>query len=200
MSSFPVKPVRLPRDLRGVKNGTLTRAQLVDIKPNGQLHPLAARAWRAMRSAAKKDGVLLGHVGAYRPLAAQEALFAQRYDDKPTGDPRKITRTYKGKVWHLRRGMAPAGTPGTSNHGLGLAIDVAVIVNRKTVAITADPDGKGPLRSGLQWMLANADRFGFSWEVKDGPQAEAWHVRYHAGDKVPQAVLDYEAAKAAAGS
>lgn len=194
---YPVKPVVLPKDLKGVENGKIPANLLKPIKPNGQLHHLAARAWTAMRSAAKKDGLLLGHVGDYRSYDGQLALFKARYVKGDSGDPRKITRTFKGETWMLKKGMAPAGSPGTSNHGWGLAIDAACIIGDKTVQITADPDGKGGLKSGLEWLLANADRFGFSWEIKEGAQAEAWHIRYHAGDKIPQAVLDYEAAKAA---
>jgi LAS superfamily LD-carboxypeptidase LdcB len=44
--------------------------------------------------------------------------------------------------------------------------------------------------------MANAHKYGFSWEIKEGAQAEAWHIRYFTGDKIPQAVLDYETAKA----
>lgn len=195
---YPVKDVVLPKDLKGVENGKLPDALLKPIKPGGRLHHLAARAWGAMRSAAKAEGIVLGHVGDYRPYDAQLSLFMQRYVKGDSGDPRKITRKFKNEVWMLKKGMAPAGSPGTSNHGWGLAIDAAIIVNGKTVSITGDPDGKGGFNSGLEWLLKNADRFGFSWEIKEGAQAEAWHIRYYPGDKVPQAVLDHEAAKAAA--
>jgi hypothetical protein len=33
----------------------------------------------------------------------------------------------------------------------------------------------------LEWLLANADWFGFSWEL----QSEPWHLRYYVGDRVP---------------
>jgi len=39
----------------------------------------------------------------------------------------------------------------------------------------------------LEWLLANAARFGFSWEV----QSEPWHLRYVAGDETPKAVKDW---------
>jgi len=197
--SYPVKEVVLPKDLKGVENGKLPANLLADIKPNGKLHHLAARAWRAMRHEAKVAGILLGHVGAYRPYDQQLSLFNQRYVKGDSGDPRKITRTFKGEKWMLKKGFAPAGSPGTSNHGWGLAIDAAVIVNDKTVPITSDPDGKGGFKSGLEWLMKNALSYGFSWEIKEGAQAEAWHIRYFTGDKIPQAVLDYEAKKQAEG-
>jgi len=46
----------------------------------------------------------------------------------------------------------------------------------------------------LDWMLQNIEKFGFSWEV----QSEPWHIRYCAGDNIPQAVLDFEATPVAA--
>jgi LAS superfamily LD-carboxypeptidase LdcB len=149
-----------------------------------------------MRDAAATDGYDLCHVGAYRPYEQQLSLFKERYVKGDSGDPRKITRKFENEVWMLKKGMAPAGSPGTSNHGWGLAIDVALKVGGKIVQITVDPDGKkGPLDSGLDWLFANADKFGYSWEIKEGAQAEAWHIRYYCGDKIPQAVADWKAAQ-----
>ena len=180
--------MKLPRDLRGIENGKLSDKMLVDIKPNGEMHKLAASAWTAMRAAAKEDGYILGHVGAYRPYDQQLSLFKDRYVKGDSGDPRKITRTFNGEKWMLKPRYAPAGSPGTSNHGWGLAIDAALVVDGRTVQITADPDGKGPLKTGLDWLMKNADKYGFSWEVKEGAQAEAWHIRYYPGDDIPEAV------------
>jgi LAS superfamily LD-carboxypeptidase LdcB len=57
--------------------------------------------------------------------------------------------------------------PGTSNHNLGLAVDISEASKER-----------------LDWMLKNCADFGFSWEV----QSEPWHIRYVAGDRVPPAV------------
>lgn len=182
MTTYPVLPIVMPTDLAGVTNGKLPAKLLRNIKaPNGQLHALAATAWNCLQLAAYFDGIELRHVGAYRPLSEQMALFNNRYANKPTGRTPQVTRTYQGATWYLKKGMAAAGTPGTSNHGLGLAVDVA------------DCSGKR-----LAWLLGDgfatskALKFGFTWEVKDSknPNAEAWHLRYVCGDKLPQAVLD----------
>ena len=184
MTTYTVLPIIMPTDLAGAKNGELAASVLRKIKaPNGQLHRLAATAWNAMQLAAYFDGIELKHVGAYRPFDQQIKLFRERYTGAPTGRTPQVTRTYQGATWYLKKGMAPAGTPGTSNHGWGLAIDVA------------NASGKR-----LDWLLgdgfstSNALKFGFSWEVKDGANAEAWHIRYVCGDKLPQAVLDAVAA------
>ena len=189
---YPVKDVILPRDLKGVENGKLDPKLLKAIKPGGKLHHLAANAWEAMRVAAEKEGITFAHVGDYRPYDAQLSLFKQRYVKGDSGDPRKITRKFNNEVWMLKKGMAPAGSPGTSNHGWGLAIDIALKVGGKVVSIMEDPDGKGEgVKSGLEWLFKNADKYGFSWEIKEGAQAEAWHIRYFPGDKIPAAVAEH---------
>ena len=184
MTTYTVLPIIMPTDLAGAKNGELPASVLRNIKaPNGQLHRLAATAWNAMQLAAYFDGIELKHVGAYRPFDQQIKLFRERYTASPTGRTPQVTRTYQNTTWYLKKGMAPAGTPGTSNHGWGLAIDVASASGKR-----------------LDWLLgdgfstSNALKFGFSWEVKDGANAEAWHIRYVCGDKLPQAVLDAIAA------
>lgn len=189
---YPVKPVVLPKDMKGLENGKLPEKLLKPIKPSGKLHHLAADAWEAMRVAAERDGITLAQVGDYRPYERQLSLFKERYVKGDSGDPRKITRKFNGETWMLKKGMAPAGSPGTSNHGWGLAIDAALKVNGRIVSIMQDPDGKKKgVKSGLEWLFANADKYGFSWEIKEGAQAEAWHIRYYPGDKIPAAVLEH---------
>ena len=181
MTTYPVLKIIMPSDLKGQKNGELDAKLLRDIKkPNGKLHHLAATAWHSMQLAAYFDGVDLAfHVGAYRPISAQEALFKQRYSLTKTDRTPAVTRTYQGKTWYLKKGYAPAGSPSTSNHGWGLAVDVSSCSGKR-----------------LEWLLgdggmgSNALKYGFSWEVKEGVNAEAWHIRYHAGDVLPIAVQE----------
>jgi LAS superfamily LD-carboxypeptidase LdcB len=184
MTKYPVLKLKMPADLAGVKNGEMPMKLLRSIKaPKGGLHSLAATAWNAMQLAAHFDGIELKHVGAYRPIAAQIQLFNARYTSTPTGRIPQVTRTYKGKTWYLKKGMAPAGTPGTSTHGFGLAIDVESASGKR-----------------LEWLLgdgfatSNALKYGFSWQVESGPNAEAWHLQYFCAEKLPLTVLDAIAA------
>ena len=173
MTDYPVRPIVMPANLKNAMNGLLRPDVLRKIGPSsGQLHRNAATAWNCLKLAAYFDGISLDHVGAYRTLGAQAALFKQRYSLVKQG--RDITRKSNGKIYYLRDGFAPSSSPGMSNHGWGLAIDVA----------SASGDR-------LKWLLAgNAEKFGWSWEVKNGPQAEAWHIRYVCGDTPPQGVVD----------
>ena len=57
--------------------------------------------------------------------------------------------------------------PGTSNHGWGCAVDMALDV----YGAGAKPVAGNP--SFMAWVRANAGPLGWSWEV----QSEAWHLR-----------------------
>ncbi len=168
---YPVVKVKLCSHLKDCKPGELSPDLLRGIEGKGKLHQCAADAYEAMDAAANADGIDLSptsQADTYRSLETQEYGFYQRYTDKPKPKLMKQTpRIYKGKAWYLKKGLAPMAVPGTSQHNYGIAIDIA------------NASGKR-----LEWLLKNAQRFGFSWEV----QSEPWHLRYVAGDNVPEAV------------
>jgi D-alanyl-D-alanine carboxypeptidase len=169
MARLPIAPVVLPSDLRGQANGNLDKRLLVDI-PNGRLHHRAADAWLALCALAKTAKVTLvptSPVDTYRPLAIQEVTFLKRYDNTPR---KTAPKKYRGKLWWLKAGYAGAAVPSTSNHGWGLAIDIADMGQTK-----------------VEFLLKTAHLCGFSWEA----QSEPWHIRYVAGDKVPAAVIAF---------
>ena len=185
---FPIAPVQMPADLVGKTNGKLAVTDLLsNVGPRGDLHHLAARAWLALVDAAGKQGLPLTYTygGTFRSYAEQEALFRSRYEPGGTGGGCK---NWNGVQWCKKSAkLATAATPGSSNHGWGLAVDSA---------FDTDPsDGLGPDDAAAivahpqwPWLLANAARFGWSWEL----QSEPWHLRYVTGDTIPQAVLDFE--------
>ena len=169
---LPIVEVKLCSHLKNAKPGQLAEAKLHKIEGGGKLHHCAADAYEAMDAAAKAEGIELKPTSAgdtYRTLAAQLAGFNQRYQLEPIEGA--STRTYEGKKWYLKKGMAPLAAPGTSKHNLGIAIDIA--------------NASGPR---LAWLVKNAPEFGFSWEVV--PE-EPWHIRYVAGDNVPARVREH---------
>jgi LAS superfamily LD-carboxypeptidase LdcB len=184
-TKLPVRRVTQPADLTGQRNGELAPRLLVDIGNGGRLHHQAARAWVALWVAAKAAGINLTwtHGGTYRPLDQQERLFLSRFTT--TRLPGRPQRTWGGQTWWLKPGVAMAATPGGSNHGWGLAIDLAHGTHPDTA--------KSTTRATTNWLIGNAESLGWSFEL----QSEPWHVRYTAGDKVPQRVLDIEAFLAA---
>jgi hypothetical protein len=168
-----IVPMIMPADLKGVTPGKLPETLLRAIPTGGKLHHRAADAWNAMVAKAKADGVELKPTSSgdlYRTYESQLAGFKQRYVLEPvTGTS---TKTFEGKTWYLKKGMAMLATPGKSNHNLGLAIDIA--------------SASEPKR--LNWLIANVKDFGFSWEVVP---SEPWHIRLVTGDKPTPAVAAF---------
>lgn len=175
---YPVLPVIMPSDMKGQTNGKLDPKLLRSLKgTKGSLHHLAATAFNCLQLEAYFAGVDLQSVGTYRSYERQERMFVDRYSPKPTTRIPVVTRTWNGHRWYLKRGNAPSAAPGTSNHGWGLAIDIA-----------------GASGSRLAWMMGSHPffspvlKYGFSWEVESGRNAESWHIRYVCGDNPPAAV------------
>ena len=171
-----IVPVVLPKDLKGIEPGKLPANLLKAVPGGGKMHSIAACAWIAMVEKAKAEGVELKPTSSgdtYRTYDSQKQGFLTRY--QLAAIPGQSTKTFEGKTWYLKKGMAMLATPGKSQHNLGIAVDVST--------------ASGPR---LAWMLANEHLYGFSHEV----QSEPWHIRYTQGNQVPPAVAAFVAAKA----
>jgi len=168
-----IVPVKMPKDLKGIEPGKLPDSLLRPIKSGGKLHWLAANAWNAMVAKAKADGLELKPTSSgdlYRSYESQKSGFLTRYQLEPIAG--QSTKTFEGKTWYLKKGMAMLATPGKSMHNLGIAVDVH--------------SASEPKR--LNWLIANVKDFGFSWEVVP---SEPWHLRYVCGDTPPPAVVAF---------
>jgi D-alanyl-D-alanine carboxypeptidase len=80
-------------------------------------------------------------------------------------------RSYPSQVSVAARKPGLAARPGTSEHGWGLAVDLA--------GGAADPAAREHA-----WLLANAPTFGWDnppWARPDGSRPEAWHWEYGGG-------------------
>lgn len=165
--TLPVAPVVMPSELSGKSNGELPAEILYSIVC-GFLLLNASIAFRLMNAEATAAGYPLTASTAnntYRKLSVQEVYWHERYDHVP-----RLTRVvwYRGLPWWRKPGATTAAIPGTSYHGWGLAIDIVGVEGGR-----------------LEWLLANAARFGFTWEI----QTEAWHMRYVLGDELPAIAL-----------
>jgi D-alanyl-D-alanine carboxypeptidase len=133
-------PMQVPADLAAYGNGQLPPAALQSIGQGGhRLWAPAAQSWQAAVAAARADGVDLKVTDSYRTYDQQVDLAERKglYKDGGLG-----------------------ATPGTSNHGWGLAVDVDV----------SDPRTQA-------WIKANGYRFGF---VEAVPR-EPWHWEFRPG-------------------
>jgi LAS superfamily LD-carboxypeptidase LdcB len=132
----PAAPTTIARTAPG-QNGRLTAGQLAQVEPGHFLTPTAANSFQQMKAAAAKDGVNLNINNAYRSYENQVKM-ANQYGLYSKG----------GK----------AAVPGTSNHGLGKAVDLNVKANP----------------GSFEWLKNNASKYGFyniprepwHWEVR----------------------------------
>jgi hypothetical protein len=123
------------------ENGKLPASELAPIA-QGQLATAAAAAWNAMNIEARRRGIELlptGSMSSYRTLEQQQYLYNQY-------------QTGRGSL---------AAIPGTSNHGWGLAVDVATQQMRTMIDQIGAP-------------------YGWSKKTSDAP-SEWWHLKYLAG-------------------
>jgi LAS superfamily LD-carboxypeptidase LdcB len=130
----------------GYRNGRIPKVALASIERGQRLRPDAADAWRALQQAATAD---LGH-----PIGVTDSY-----------------RSYELQVDLKARKGSLAATPGRSNHGWGLAVDL----------VTGGWDGEA-----MDWLQANAHRFGWyhpNWAQINGSNPEHWHWEYRGGGR-----------------
>lgn len=128
----------VPADLAAYGNGRVPPSALQPVGSTGhRLWAPAGDALEQLMAAASRDGVRIGITDSYRSYDAQVDV-AER------------------KGLYSQGGLA--AEPGTSPHGWGIAVDLALDAQAQA------------------WMRANAGRFGF---VEDTPR-EPWHWVYRA--------------------
>lgn len=181
-----VFPFPLPSGIDPARNGNLDVQSLVPVGDKGWLHKQAALAFNALVFAARLEARLplsYTYGGLYRTYTQQVTTFRQRYTEVSravyllTSSGKR--RTWEGRYYRLNSGMAPSATPGTSNHGLAIAWDMAR--GDKPSAVTSITD------ADHAWLVTNVHRFGWSYES----QVERWHVRYVRGDDFTPDIFRY---------
>jgi len=150
----------IPPELSVDSNGCISTALLQEIGPGCFLYKRAAAAWEKLCTAARHDGFELKPINSrscYRTVKEQEDVFLTRYEKVDTSG--QGTVIWRNGFWKRKPGFASAAVPGTSDHGLGLAINVA------------------QMRRGgvlLAWMLQHAYSHGWCWRFQNQP----WHLVY----------------------
>ena len=200
--AIQVLPITWPSAVNGLDpqlNGNLGPCQLTDVFMYNVGHrsftAAAKRAWDAMVVQCLGDtGFHLTSTDTYRTYQTQVNAFNTRMQSwyNPLTCT-TITRVWNGKKYWLKRGYAPCATPGTSNHGWAIAVDVMVALGTTVVNI-----GNAQVTQARDWVIEHATEYGFSWETEQGtPGFELWHLRLVTGDEPTPRVLEVEAFLAA---
>jgi len=163
----PKKPV----DASKTKGGTSRTIKGVTYK-NGQVPDDKMRAlanWKKYLGSNQSDG---GRLRMYVDAAlAVDKLLVAADKAKVTFKVNSCYRTYEDQVRVKKQYGGLAATPGTSNHGFGLAIDFAYGGGAKLTPSTPQ----------YKWLIENAATFGFKrlpYNPRHPESWEAWHWEY----------------------
>lgn len=121
----------------------------------------AARAWRAMREAARHDGVALDAISGFRSHAYQRGIFERKF-------ARGLT---------LDEVLRVNAAPGHSEHHSGRALDIGT---------PGEPAAEASFEAtpAFAWLQHHAGAFGFRLSYpRDNPHGityEPWHWCWHA--------------------
>ena len=116
-----------------------------------------------MLSDGASEGYYMVVVEAYRTEAEQESLMDEKVSSYVDEGYPKIIAKQVAKSW--------VATPGTSEHQLGIAVDI-------------NPDYQKSGREVYDWLAENAHEYGFILRYPEdkvhitGIQNEPWHYRY----------------------
>ena len=135
---------------------------VVEIGPRGRKHrltPAAATAWKKMKAAARKDGIGLKIVSAFRSFERQVAIIR-----------RKIAEGQS-----VRQILAFSAPPGYSEHHTGCAVDIGTEGCDELEEIFEQSPA-------FAWLVRNASRYGYylSYPRRNpyGYRYEPWHWMY----------------------
>ena len=144
----------------------------VELKNIGSGHQIDARAYddfRAMIQAAKSEGVYIYVTSSYRDLDKQTDLYNKKVESY-------VMQGYSYESAKEQAGQVVA-VPGTSEHHLGLALDLVSPEYRKL-------DEKQENTKGFKWLTEHSWEYGFILRYPNGETDitgiiyEPWHFRY----------------------
>jgi len=166
-----------------------TRSHVRELdEPRCTLHPEAARAFVAIRSAAADEGLELSPVSSFRDFERQRLIW----NDKFQG--RRVLLDRMGAALDLA-GMSPqqivsailhwSALPGASRHHWGTEIDVydrsALSEGYTAQLVAAEYAPAGPFARLDRWLSQHAESFGFFRPYdrdRGGVQPEPWHLSF----------------------
>lgn len=143
--------------------------ELTDVGEGHMVDSRIAESLKDMIRAAKKDGYYIYILSAYRDMEKQIDLYGAEVD-------KWIYEGYNKEAAEEKAGTIVA-VPGTSEHHLGLAVD---LVSSEHIAL----DEGAEKTKGYQWLVKHCHEFGFILRYPNGATDitgiiyEPWHFRY----------------------
>lgn len=175
----------LPNLSFSVLQKTFTRNELLGKgNPNivgntytSKMHKETANALKKMSAAAKKEGVIIEVVSAYRSFQRQKEIFEGKYQ--------RFTKQGLSPKDSLVKIIEYSTIPGTSRHHWGTDIDIIQgnVKRPQNVLQAQHFHGEGPFCKLKDWLNLHANSFGFFEVYTDNPNRkgfkyEPWHFSY----------------------
>ncbi len=143
--------------------------ELTDVGEGHMVDSRIAESLLNMIRAAKKNGYYIYILSAYRDMEKQISLYDAEVDEW-------IYKGYSEEAAEEKAGTVVA-VPGTSEHHLGLAVD---LVDSTHIAL----DEGAEKTKGYQWLVKHCHEYGFILRYPNGATDitgiiyEPWHFRY----------------------
>lgn len=143
--------------------------------PHYLLQP-AAHAFESMAKEAKKDGIQLKIVSAFRTFNRQKQIWEAKYNGNTLVEGKNLLREYPKQLHErVRKILLYSAAPGSSRHHWGTDLDI------NSVSPDYFENGEG-LRV-FEWLEKHAAKFGFFRPYgpnrTKGYQEEKWHWSYY---------------------
>lgn len=143
--------------------------ELVEVEEGQEVDARIADATKEMLAAAKAEGLSPFICSAYRSVDRQEQLFNN-------GMKKRISNG-KGYYDAYAETSTVIAVPGTSEHALGLAVDIVAVSNQNL-------DESQEETAEAKWLMENCYKYGFILRYPNGTTDitgiiyEPWHYRY----------------------
>lgn len=155
---------------------------LVEVSTGHRVDARIADSLKEMIKDAKKAGYAIYILSSYRDMEKQIDLYEEEVE-------KWIWQGYDKEAAEEKAGTIVA-FPGTSEHHLGLAVD---LVSSEHVRL----DQNAEKTKGYQWLVANCHKYGFILRYPNGATDitgiiyEPWHFRY-VGEKAATYIMEHE--------
>ncbi len=169
---------------RGYQLQVQASADVLVSVENELLHPIAATAYEALKSAALEDGISLGLVSGFRSPDTQQDIFTSRLNSAAVsvnGDVFDVRAIAAGEADEVIDSVLQTSSiPGYSKHHTGLTLDFTDLGSVEDFTEFKNTQA-------FAWLNANnyynAKRFGFipsypEGALLQGPEPEAWEYVY----------------------
>lgn len=141
------------------------------------MHKETAEALARMQVDASKAGIAIEVVSAYRSFARQKEIFENKY--------KRFTGQGLSPENAIIKIIEYSTIPGTSRHHWGTDLDLidASVPKPENVLQERHFHGEGPYCKLRDWLVKNADKYGFYEVYTDNPNRkgfkyEPWHYSY----------------------